>query len=173
MVVGTNRIYWSDVIAPYGLGLDPTKLVSMDFSVPTTTFAADSFHFCISNVTLIKDSDPVGVVCNQTFPVFCPAANGVPANCWTSGANCNSVTSCSGVYHACFGQAPTNYYDCSASMCLICSGSLVGCPARGSVPASCWSVNTSCSTVTDCGGGNYESCTDPSLTVDCTTLTCN
>jgi hypothetical protein len=174
--VGTNRIYWSDFIAPYGLGLDPTQLVSMDFSVPTSPDSADSFHFCISNVTLIRDSGPVGRVCNQTFPIYCPAANGVPANCWTAGTNCNTVTSCAGVYHSCFQQAPTDFFDCTTNMCMRCSvtGSFpVGCPARGSVPAQCWPANTACSTVVDCGGGDYESCSDPSFVVDCTTLTCS
>ncbi len=174
--VGTNRIYWADVIAPYGLGLDPTQLVSMDFSIPTTTLSSDSFHFCISNVTLIRDAGPLGRTCTSStpYPVFCPAANGVPATCWTAGTNCNSTTSCSGVYRSCLGQAPSEYFDCSSNMCLPCSGSFpVGCPARGSVPATCWPANTVCSTVADCGAGDYESCTDSSLIVDCTTLTCN
>jgi len=172
---GTNRIYWADVIGPLGLGLDPTKLVSMDFSVPTQTFSSDNFHFCISNVTLIRDSGPAGRTCNdQTFPVYCPAANGVPSNCWNTGVNCFGVTSCSGVYKACFGQAQTDYYDCTQNMCLHCSAAgPMACPGLNTVPPQCWPANTVCSTVTDCGGGDYEGCSDPFLSVDCTTLTCN
>jgi hypothetical protein len=162
------------VSGPYGLGLDPTKLVSMYFNVPTLTGGADSFHFCISNVTLIRDSGPIGRTCStQTFPVYCPSANGVPADCWNGGTNCNTVTRCAGVERACFGQAQTDYFDCTMNMCLHCSGTLPeGCPALGTVPAGCWPPNTACSTATDCGGGLYEGCTDPSLFVDCTTLTC-
>jgi hypothetical protein len=172
---GTNRIYWADVTGPYGLGLDPTQLVSMYFNVPTQTASADSFHFCISNVALIRDAGPLGRTCaTATFPVYCPAANGVPANCWTAGTNCNTVTSCAGVFRSCFGQAQTDYYDCTQQMCLHCSGAgPLGCPGLGTVPPQCWAANVVCSTVTDCGGGDYEACTDPSLTVDCATLTCN
>jgi hypothetical protein len=172
--VGTNRIYWADVTGPYGLGLDPTKLVSMYFNVPTLTTGADPFHLCISNVTLIRDPEPAGRNCSsQTFPVYCPGANGAAADCWNAGVNCNSVTSCSGVSKACFGQAQTDYFDCTMNMCLRCSGTLPeGCPALGTVPAGCWPANADCSTLTDCGGGLYESCTDPSLLVDCATLTC-
>jgi hypothetical protein len=174
--IGTNRIYWQDVTGPYGLGLDPTNLVSMYFNVPTQTASANSFHFCISNVTLIRDSGPVGrVTCDMpTFPVHCPAQNGAPEDCWNAGTNCNTVTSCSGVSDACFGQAQTDYFDCTDNLCHHCSGAgPLACPGLGTVPPQCWQAGIACSTVTDCGGGDYEACSDPSKTVDCATLTCN
>jgi hypothetical protein len=174
--IGTNRIYWQDVTGPYGLGLDPTKLVSMYFNVPTQTASADSFHFCISNVTLIHDSGPVGhVTCTTpTFPVHCPAQNDAPEDCWNAGTNCNTVTSCSGVSGACFGQAQTDYFDCTDNMCHHCGAAgPLACPGLGTVPPQCWQAGIACSTVTDCGGGDYEACSDPSKTVDCATLTCN
>jgi len=175
LFAGTNRIYWADVTGPYGLGLDPTQLVSIYFNIPTQTASADSFHFCISNVTLIKDSGPVGRTCSlPDFPVYCPAAHGAPTDCWNSGTNCNSVTICSGVPEACFGQGQTDFFDCTTNMCRHCSGAgPLACPGLGTVPPQCWAANVACSTVTDCGGGDYEACTDPSTTVDCATLTCN
>jgi hypothetical protein len=173
--VGTNRVYWADVTGPYGLGLDPTQLVSMYFNVLTQTVSADSFHFCISNVALIRDAGPLGRTCpTATFPIYCPAANGVAANCWTAGTNCNTVTSCAGVLRSCFGQAQTDYYDCTQLMCLHCSGAgPLACPGLGAVPPQCWPAGIACSTVTNCGAGDYEACSDPSMTVDCATLTCN
>ncbi len=173
--IGTNRIYWADVSGPYGLGLDPTQLVSMYFNIPTLTTAADNFQFCISNVTLIRDTGPGGRAClTQTFPIYCPALNGVPSNCWSAGTNCNTIVSCAGVYKSCFGQAQTDYYDCTQLMCLRCSGAgPMACPGLGTVPPQCWPANTACSTVTDCGAGRYEGCSDPALSVDCTALTCN
>ncbi|HET6150772.1 MAG TPA: hypothetical protein VFH68_24760 [Polyangia bacterium] len=172
--IGTNRIYWADVVGAYGLGLDPTQLVSMYFAIPTQTTSASNFSFCISNVTLIKDLGPPGRTCTtQTFPVYCPALNGAPADCWTGGVNCNTVVSCAGSSHSCFGQAQNAYYDCPTLQCRFCSDPLPqGCAARGTVPASCWPNGIACSTVTDCGGGLFLGCYDPSLILDCFSELC-
>lgn len=45
------------------------------------------------------------------------------------------------------------------------------CPATGSVPASCWSSGTVCSTVADCNG-TYKACSSTNEHVDCNTKTC-
>jgi len=172
--VGTNRIYWADIVGPYGLGLDPTQLVSMYFAVPTQAASASNFSFCISNVTLIKDTGPPGRTCtSQTFPVYCPALNGAPANCWTAGTNCSSVVSCAGTLRSCSSQAQTDFYDCAISSCRRCADpNPQACPARGTVPAGCWPNGIFCSTVTDCGGGLVFGCYDPSLIFDCVSGLC-
>jgi hypothetical protein len=46
------------------------------------------------------------------------------------------------------------------------------CPALGTVPASCWTAATVCSTVTDCGGGDYKACSSADETVDCVNMKC-
>jgi hypothetical protein len=57
LVTGHNEILFTDVIQPDYIkppaALDPTKLVSIQFHVPTTTTAAADYMFCISNLSAI------------------------------------------------------------------------------------------------------------------------
>jgi hypothetical protein len=45
------------------------------------------------------------------------------------------------------------------------------CPARGDVPAICWSEGTDCSTVTKCGM-EFRSCNSSDFRFDCASMTC-
>ena len=169
VVRGTNRVYWGDVIGPYGLGFDPTHIVSMYFSVPTQTFSKDPFTFCISNVTLIKTADPAGRSCpNPAYPVDCPGTGGLAGTCWSANVNCNTITSCAGVNKACPGQAQASFFNCATNLCVPCSDPYPqGCPALGATIAQCWPAGIACSTIAACPGPSYFGCFDPSLQYDC------
>ncbi len=174
---GTNRIYWADVIAPYGLGLDPTQLVSMDFSIPTQTMSSDSFHLCISNVTLIRDSGPLGRTCSAStpYPVFCPAANGVGylLDCRHQLQQRHQLLRRLSIVP---WSGAERLLRLLGRVCTPCTGNFpVGCPARGSVPATCWPVSSVCSTVADCGAGDYlrRAAIRRLFGRLCTTMTCN
>jgi hypothetical protein len=57
LVVGYNEVRWAQVMSPgYATNppaFDPTLLVGINFHVPTTTTASQSYSFCISNLSFI------------------------------------------------------------------------------------------------------------------------
>jgi hypothetical protein len=57
LVVGHNVLMFADVASPTyvkpAIPFDPTKILSIQFHVPTTTTASQAYSFCISNLAVV------------------------------------------------------------------------------------------------------------------------
>jgi hypothetical protein len=122
-------------------------------------------------------------VCSDpAYPKYCPATPDVPAICWSAGTECSTITKCGNDYRSCL--SPNFRYDCAANSCVSstvgdggvvaqCPDMLypVACPAKGDVPALCWSPGTICSTLNRCGN-DFKSCQAAGYTFSCTANMC-
>jgi hypothetical protein len=52
---GTNTVHWADFVGPKGAGTDTGHVQSIQFHVPTTAASAESYSFCISNLTMLTN----------------------------------------------------------------------------------------------------------------------
>jgi hypothetical protein len=105
---------------------------------------------------------PTAGCTDPSFPVACPARDGVGPDCWSKDTDCNTVTLCEGQEHACKVGFT---YDCARSSCVQtpvapCGGTPATpqyCPASGTYPGGCWAAGIDCTTVLECSGG-YKAC---------------
>jgi len=106
----------------------------------------------------------------------------VPAICWSAGTDCSTIAKCGDQFKSC--TAANAHYDCTEMRCVFGNSTgdggtsacgdpafPVSCPARGDVPALCWSAGTVCSTLVRCGN-DFKSCLAPGYHFSCTENKC-
>lgn len=59
LIVGRNRILWTDITDPLGrFAFDPSRVLSIHFHVPSVySPPAADYAFCVSNLTFLRDTD--------------------------------------------------------------------------------------------------------------------